>query len=55
MKPNWSVQNEIRKRAQREADYAWAISNTNTELPKYETPKVEKNKRAWGLLMALRP
>ena len=38
MKPTWSVKNEISKRAKRESDYNWAISNTSPELPKYENP-----------------
>ncbi len=33
---NWNIQDEIAKRAKKESDYLWSISNTNVELPKYE-------------------
>lgn len=42
MQPTWSLKNEILKRAKRESDYAWAISNTTPEIPKYEKqPKIK--------------
>ena len=51
MKPNWSVKNEILKRAQRESEHNWAISNSNSnpnlELPKYEKVKVVENSPGW--------
>ena len=42
LKPNWSIQSEIQKRAQKESEVEWATSNTDPKLPKYEKPRHQK-------------
>ena len=36
---NWTIETEIKKRVNKEALYNWAISKTDTRLPKYEKPQ----------------
>lgn len=53
---NFSIQQEILKRVQREDMIQWSISNTNLELPKYEKPFIKRNSVGWlNLLRELKP
>ncbi len=41
MFPNWSIKNEIAKRANRESDYEWAQKKERTPFPPFKKPKRE--------------
>jgi len=48
---NWSVQQEIEKRAQKESLVAWAAQDTSPILPKFEkSAKVELTSGVWNLV-----
>ena len=38
---NWSIQNEVKKQVNKEANYEWAKEQIKTFLPKYTRPKIE--------------
>lgn len=57
---NWSIQQAIKNRVDIEDRYSWAISNINTELPKYEKPpRIKLTAGVWnmvrGFINELRP
>lgn len=49
MKPDWSVQQEIIKRAQKESEYQWSFTE-NPPLPRYQEVRLKKSAGVWNFI-----
>ena len=54
MKP-WTIQQEIKKRVQKESTYAWANTPEDRTPPKVESKRIPKSVGLWNIIRQLAP